>query len=53
MVHELLTLPCFFQVPTEGQKEALVISTISVEFVNSTAGVAGNSLYGGYIDGST
>ena len=42
-----LTLPCFFQVPTEGQKE--VISTISVEFVNSTAaGVAGNCLYGGY-----
>ena len=45
-----LTLPCFFQVPTEGQKE--VINAISVEFVNNTAaGVPGNSLYGGYIDG--
>ena len=30
-----LTLSCFFQVSTEGQKE--VISTISVEFVNITA----------------
>ena len=30
----------------------MVISTISVEIVNNTAaGVAGNSLYGGYIDG--
>ena len=47
-----LTLPCFFQVLTEGQQEGLVMSTISVEFVNNTAGVAGNSLYGGYIDGS-
>ena len=45
-----LTLPCFFQVLTEGQEEALVMSTISVEFINNTAGVAGNSLYGGYID---
>ena len=44
-----LTLPCFFQVLTEGQEE--VLSTISVEFVNNTAGVAGSSLYGGYIDG--
>ena len=46
-----LTLPCFFQVLTEGQEEALVMSTISVEFINNTAGVAGSSLYGGYIDG--
>ena len=44
-----LVLPCFFQVLTEGQEEAL--STISVKFINNTAGVAGNSLYGGYIQG--
>ena len=46
-----MILPCFFQVFTEGQEEALVMSTISVEFVNNTAGIAGNSLYGGYIEG--
>ena len=34
-----LALSCFFQVPAEGQKE--VIGTISVEFVNNTADVAG------------
>ena len=44
-----LSLPCFFQVLTEGKEAAL--STIRVEFVNNTAGVAGNSLYGGYIKG--
>ena len=44
-----LTLPCFFQVLTERQEE--VLSTISVEFVNNTAGVAGSSLYGGYLQG--
>ena len=33
-----LTLPCFFQVLTEGQEEPL--STISVEFINNTARVA-------------
>ena len=44
-----LILPCFFQVLTEGQGETL--STIRVEFINNTAGVAGSSLYGGYIDG--
>ena len=45
-----MELPCFFQVPTEEHNE--VITTISEEFVNNTAaGVAGNSLYGGYIDG--
>ena len=36
-----LTLPCFFQVLTEGQGEAL--STIAVNFINNTAGIAGNS----------
>ena len=46
-----LTLPCFFQVLTEGQEGAFVMSTIRVEFINNTAGVAGNSLYGGYIEG--
>ena len=46
-----LILPCFFQVITEGQEEAFVMSTISVEFVNNTAGIAGSSLYGGYIEG--
>ena len=51
LVEPRLTLPCFFQVLTEGQEEALVMSTISVEFVNNTAGVAGSSLYGGYIEG--
>ena len=44
-----LTLPCFFQVLTEGQEEAL--STIARTFINNTAGVAGSSLYGGYIQG--
>ena len=34
-----LALSRFFQVPAEGQKE--VIGTISVEFVNNTADVAG------------
>ena len=51
LVEPRLTLPCFFQVLTEGQEEALVTSTISAEFVNNTAGVAGGSLYGGYIQG--
>ena len=44
-----LVLPCFFQILTEGQEEAL--STIAVKFINNTAGIAGNSLYGGYIQG--
>ena len=43
-----MALPCFFQVLTEGVDDAL--STIEVDLVNNTAGVAGSSLYGGYID---
>ena len=40
-----MALPCFFQVLTEG-----VENTTEVDFINNTAGVAGSSLYGGYID---
>jgi len=39
-----MVLPCFFQVLTEGIDDAL--SMIEVNFVNNTAGLAGNSLYG-------
>ena len=43
-------LPCFFQVLKEGLEEQTAVSSIHVEFVNNTAGTAGSSLYGGYLD---
>ena len=39
------TLPCFFQVLTED-----FLNTIQVTFISNTAGFAGSSLYGGYLD---
>ena len=43
-------LPCFFQVLTEGLEENTAVSNIHVEFINNTAGTAGSSLYGGYLN---
>ena len=41
-------LPCFFQVLAEDEEDFL--NTIQVTFIDNTAGFAGSSLYGGYLD---